>query len=346
MPKYSLEKLVDFGCRVLEFRGLSRERALRISQSQIEIHGLGISTHGVPVLNMVMKTLGDGLDPGKKTGSIRDGGAVAVLDCSGCISVESFMNGCVLARKKADSFGLGFVSMLHTGWIGVLGYHLSELAREGYLAIAWAQMSGWPCVAPFGGREGRLSTNPMAFCFPSDPYPVMADFSTAAVSSGKVWQWCGSGKRPPEPLLLDAEGNPTTDPNALKNNGTILPFGGINYGFRGTALSMWIEALTAAAGARPANPDRKGGQSAHVFALKIDSMSSRESYDPLMRDLLSYVLSSKPAPGSDGPVMPGYFEWKSLEKARKEGVDVEECLVDTMKEIGADCGIAMPDPAG
>jgi LDH2 family malate/lactate/ureidoglycolate dehydrogenase len=341
---YQLSDLIDFGTELLVRKGMPPERARRIARAQMEIEAFGVTTHGVNVLLHVVKQVGDGMDAVRLPECIGGHGPIATYDGAGCVSVESILTAIDQATTRAREHGLALVSVLRAGWVGVLGFHLAAPARDGFLAMAWGQMSGWPCVAPFGGREGRLSTNPMAFAMPASPDPIVADFSTAAVASGKVWHWCGTGERPPEPLLLDADGTPTDDPNALKNGGTILPFGGVNFGFRGTALSMWIEALTAAAGGRPANAGKEGGQNVHVLAIDIDAMSGAGGYDDTMSELLDYVLSSAPARDSSGPVMPGQREWQALAKARKDGLHLDDGRVAALREQAELLGVPMPPP--
>jgi L-lactate dehydrogenase len=341
--RYRLDDLIDWGSAVLARGGLEGGRAGRIARVQVEIEAFGVKTHGLKVLRHVIQRVSEGAGVERRPALRKESGAIAAYDGEGCVGVECVLTACDEARDRARRHGMGLVSVLGSDWVGVLGYHLASVAREGFLCMGWAQMSGWPCVAPFGGREGRLSTNPMAFSFPRAGEPVVADFSTAAVASGKVWDWCAKGERPPEPLLLDAEGRATDDPTVLKGGGTILPFGGRNYGFRGTALSMWIEAMTAAAGGVPANAEKKGGQNVHVLAMDIGAMNGAGDYEEAMGGVLDYVLSSAPAPGGPGPMMPGDREWASLGKARAEGLAVEEGLADSLRELGEKQGVAFPE---
>jgi L-lactate dehydrogenase len=343
--RYALSDLIDCGTRLLAAKGLDEARGRPLARAQVEVHAFGITTHGLGVLCYLVDRVGAEIAPDAMPTVIRDRGAVVAIDGDARLSVECLLAGRDLARERARQFGVGFVSVLRCGWVGVLGYHLAAVARKGFLAMAWAQMSGWPCVAPFGGREGRLSTSPMALSFPTGDCPVVADFSTAAVSSGKVRRWARTGHRPPEPLLLDARGRATDDPRALDAGGTILPFGGRHYGFRGTALSLWIEALTAAAGGRPANADRKGGQNVHILCLHVDSLAGRACYDNAMKGVLDYVLSSPPAEGADGPVLPGQREWQRLAEARRNGLTLDDNAVAELRKRCEALDVAMPIPA-
>ena len=102
-------------------------------------------------------------------------------------------------------------------------------------------------VAPFGGLEGRLSPNPIAFACPvAEGPPLTGDFSTSVVPEGVVRSLRNRGARTPEGALRDAAGRPTTDPAVLygEPRGALQPLGG-DFGYRGTALALMVELLAA-----------------------------------------------------------------------------------------------------
>ena len=70
-------------------------------------------------------------------------------------------------------------------------------------------------VLPWGGRDGRLATNPIAYAVPTGGDPVVADFSTSVAPEGKIRFYRNEGKTVPDGWILDADGNATNDPNAF-----------------------------------------------------------------------------------------------------------------------------------
>ncbi len=148
-----------------------------------------------------------------------------------------------IARELGMAIGT-VRGVAHTGRIGA---YPEAAARQGFIAIACC--NGGPSghwVAPFGGRDGRISTNPMAFAWPvEDGPPAVADFSTAATAEGVVRSWRFRGLTAPPGTLRDAEGRDTNDPGTLYETpkGTIQPLGGL-LGYRGTALALLVEVLT------------------------------------------------------------------------------------------------------
>ena len=100
---------------------------------------------------------------------------------------------------------------------------------------------------PYGGKEGRLATNPIAYAIPAGSEPLVSDFSTSVAPEGKIRFYRNEEKTLPDGWILDAKGQPTNDPNAFYGppRGGILPFGG-TVAHKGFALSLLVEILGAA----------------------------------------------------------------------------------------------------
>ena len=141
---------------------------------------------------------------------------------------------------------------------------MERIAEE--TAIALMFVNGAPVcrMAPWGGREARHGTNPIAMGFPSrSGPPVVLDMTTSAVAEGKVRVQRNRGAEVPDGWLLDAEGQPTNDPHTLYADppGTILPLGG-SLGHKGYGLNVGVELLAGALagagciGQDPALPQR------------------------------------------------------------------------------------------
>ena len=343
MINFSVDELIAFYTEILLKKGLSQIRAENIARVQVEIHAFGVTTHSLRPLHAMIQQIGGARSVAAEPRVEHDAGSILVADCSNTLSIENMAYGVDQAETRASDHGLSFVALKNTGWVGALGYHLAGTARRGYLICMWGHSSKHHSVAPFGGREGRLSTNPMAFSFPTDGEPVVADFSTSAISAGKRGQMKARGECSKEPLFIDHEGHPSTDPHVVDDGGAILPTGGPFSGYKGTALSLWIEALSAATGFHAANDQKKGGQNVHIFALKIDALGGLDQYHQMMSELISFMVSSPPAAGSSGPKLSGARGWKALEDARIQGIHVEESLVKKLGELAAEFDLLAPE---
>ena len=111
------------------------------------------------------------------------------------------------------------------------------MAAHGLAAIALCP--SYASVAPAGGTDPLLGTNPFAFSWPrpgGEPY--VFDFATSVAARGEIELKRRAGEPLPEGWALDAAGRPTTDPEAALA-GAMLPFGG----HKGSAISTMIELL-------------------------------------------------------------------------------------------------------
>ncbi|MGI9241184.1 MAG: Ldh family oxidoreductase [Verrucomicrobiales bacterium] len=126
--------------------------------------------------------------------------------------------------KMADEFGVGQVSVdnaFHYLWGG--GYVL-DAASRGYIAYTNCT-AGLAEVVPFMGKFPTLGTNPHSWAFPTMDaigFPIVIDWATSVVAMGRVQQLKREGQELPPNAAVDADGNPTTDPNQAT---ALLPFG-------------------------------------------------------------------------------------------------------------------------
>ena len=126
--------------------------------------------------------------------------------------------------KLADEYGTGTVvvdNAFHYLWGG--GYVI-DAARKGYIAYTNCT-AALAEVVPFGGRFPTMGTNPHSWAFPTTDeigYPICIDWATSIVAMGRIQQFIREGKPVPEGWGVDADGNPTTDPNKIKS---LFPFG-------------------------------------------------------------------------------------------------------------------------
>ncbi len=126
--------------------------------------------------------------------------------------------------RLADEFGIGQVSVdnaFHYLWGG--GY-VMDAAKRGYIAYTNCT-AALAEVVPFGGKFPTLGTNPHSWGFPTVAavgFPIVVDWATSTVAMGRVQQLKREGKTLPPLAAVDAEGEPTTDPNAVA---ALLPFG-------------------------------------------------------------------------------------------------------------------------
>ena len=248
----------SFATALFRAAGGTEVTSLVVARHLVESDRRGVPSHGLLRVTQYLAEIAAGeIDPTALPSRERASGARVWLDgnrCFGPVAGSAAVDEAVVVTASA---GVGVVTVRHTGHAGRIGDYVERAARSGLVAVAYC--SGPPSghrVAPFGATEGRLSTNPIAFAFPTKSEPIVADFSTSAVPEGVVRRLHELGLPVPEGAVQDPAGRPTTDADVLYSTppGTILPLGGSRFGHKGFALGLLVEVLaTLLAGDEPAD---------------------------------------------------------------------------------------------
>lgn len=333
-PKTALR----LGYDLLAAYGSTPDNARVVAEHLVESERVGLPSHGVMRLpQYVDEILAHEIEPAAQPTSHSSGKVRLDLDgrrCFGQVAAKlAVINGIDVAKEH----GMALVTVRQCGHAGRIGAYAEDLGTAGYLSIIFCSgpRSGHR-VAPFGGRDGRLATNPMAFGIPTSSAPIVGDFSTAASPEGRIRNLKNLGLKAPPETLLDANGMPTVDPNVLydKPPGTILPLGGEVLGHRGFALGLLVEAAATLLTGDATSDGSRVGNNLAMVVVSVD-----EAYRRRADDMGQYVLGSRPRE-SRTLKLPGQLErehrgtnseftvddttWESIVvRARNVGVDVE-----------------------
>lgn len=341
MPAVSMKDLVDFAARFLVRRGVALRDAQYIADVAVTAEAMGVTTHGLVQLTSLEAGLGKSIDPTKQPRVVKDKGASALIDGDGVIGQIAMRLASELAASKAKEHGVGFVGVGNTSWIAALGVYLLPLARQGLLAQVWCQSSQCQDCAPIGGIDPRLSTNPIALAFPTSGDPVVADFSTAAVSMGMTSRMARAGQKARHPIFMDDKGVVTNDPTVMvdasgkRGGGSILFWGGESEGHKGYAMSLWCEAMTALSGGRTNDPASPSRQSFSLMVLDPEGFAGRAYFEAQIQHLVTWLQSSRLRPGHDRIRLPGQRSQENLRRAEKEGVFVDEKVLAQLNALAA-----------
>ncbi len=316
--------------------GASEANARAVAEHLVDAERVGLPSHGLlRVPQYVDEILAGEIDP-VATPSEQGAGARIDMDgrrCFGQVAGQvAVEHGIRLAQKN----GVGLVTVRQCGHAGRIGAYAERFGKEGFFSVIFCSgpRSGHR-VAPFNGREGRLATNPIAFSVPTEGHPIVGDFSTAAAPEGRIRLLRDLGLEAPPETLLDADGQPTTDPCALYGypSGTIMPLGGERLGHRGFALGLLVEGLaTVLVGDDTADPSRVGNNLA-MLAVNVDP-----GFRTRADGMAGYVQSS--ATRGDNPVvLPGRLEQER--RARTNEVVLGEPTWAAILERGRRVGVML-----
>src|SRR5262249_43656949 len=179
-------------------------------------------------------------------------------------------------------------------------------------------------VAPHGGRERRLSANPIAAAAPlPDGGIMLMDISTSVIAEGKAKVARAQGKLLPPGCMVNSAGEPSTDPAEFYADppGALLPFGG----HKGFALSMFAEVFAGALSG--AGCSKRGvslvANSLLAFILDPARFSGAPFVAQEIGGLVEHVKSSAPMRGFDEVLIPGEPERRSEEERRRSGIPID-----------------------
>lgn len=154
----------------------------------------------------------------------------------------AFAEALPVAVAAAQAQGIAMLAVRHALTCTSLGYFTEQIAAHGLIGLGFTNAS--PIVAPPGGTKAAIGTNPIALSVPGsqagDPLRLHFDFSTSAVALGKITMAKAAGEPIPEGWAIDAEGNPTTDPEAALG-GSLVSAGG----YKGWGFGLLAELLAA-----------------------------------------------------------------------------------------------------
>lgn len=218
-------------------------------------------------------------------------------------------------RDAARRTGIAMVAIRNSGHVGILATYLERLAEEG--AIGLALTTSEALVHPAGGRDAMVGTNPIGIGIPVEPQPFIFDMSTAAISAGEVIAHRERGRELPPGAAIDADGLPTTDPDAALA-GAISPFGGN----KGYALGLAFELLVAGLTGTNLGREVHGTLDVDKRSTKGDVLIAIDASDtfegPAAERLTGYLdelRRTPPAPDRDAVKIPG--DRMRLERRRR-----------------------------
>ena len=226
--------------------------------------------------------------------------------------------------------------------VGCLALYTEMAAAAGTIAMAAASgaSSSGHWVAPWGGREGRIGTNPLSCAAPTSGQPILFDVATSSVSEGKVRFARDTGARLPPYCLVDGNGEPSANPADLYTEpaGAILPVGA-NLAYKGYGFSVMAQTLsTLLAGATVA---RIGEESNNfwIAAIDIEAFLPIDEFRRDMDDFIAYQRSSQPASGHSQIIIPGERDFSEEERRKQEGIPLPDEIWRQIEHLSRELGV-------
>lgn len=330
------------GAQVMRALGTPATAADQVAQSLASANLCGHDSHGLIRLPWYRDFAVDGrADPAAKPVVTTRHGAAAQLDGQHCWGQLAGALAVDVATDLARTHGVALVTARNANHLGRLGEYAEALADKGLVSIMWCNAD--PAVAPFGGRQRMLGTNPFAAGIPAGDQPaVIVDFATAAIAEGKLRLSRLAGEAVPTGLIQDAAGRPTTDPEDFYAGGTLLPFG-LHKGF---GLAVMIELLGGALSGNHVGflPEYSWGNGLVLIALAPAAVGDAAGIGDEVARATATLRDSAPMAGVDRVRLPGDVERETRNRRSVDGIPVSAGTWASLEQLAADLGLTLEQP--
>lgn len=338
MPTISAEALKTFAIRAFEAVGVQASVAERTASHLVESNLAGVDSHGVMRLPGYLEWVTSGkVIRAEQIEIVQDHGPTVLLDGHSTLGPVVAARGADIAIDKAREFGIGLVTARNSAHIGRLGEYVEHIAREGLIGFLCCNSQGaGQIVAPWGGREGRLSTNPMAWGIPTRGDPIVLDVATSVAAEGKIRVKFRRGEQVPPGWIIDAQGNRTTNPAALYGPplGAILTAGQ----HKGYGLSIVVEALAgilSGGGFVRAGDAPDGFHNAFtILAIDVGRFGGAEQFAADADQLVAHLKSAASSTPSGEVLVPNEPEIRERRRRLNDGIPIEDETWRQLEAIG------------
>src|SRR3954452_15727875 len=339
-------QLASFGTAVLGTLGVPAADAALVADSLVQADLWGHSSHGLLRLPWYAARLRSGAMTARtRPAVLADAGALVLLDGRDGVGQVLTERARTLAVERARTHGVGLVGVRNSNHFGPAMYFPRRAAAEGCVAMLTTNAS--PAMAPWGGREKVLGTNPWSIAAPGpDGRVVAVDIANTAVARGKIYLAKSRGEPIPETWALTADGAPTTDP-AEGVLGVILPMAG----HKGYAISFLMDVLSGALTGSGVGTDVHGPYEAaersgcgHLFlALDPAAFGDVADYEERVGRLIGQVKGVPLASGFDEVFYPGELEDRhAAADLAAGGVLLSEQTREELDQLAQEHGVAAP----
>ncbi len=347
MPNFTPQQLRKITANIFEAANVPGEEAHIVSQLFVDANLAGHDSHGVIRIPQYIGFIKSGqINPGAPMNVERESPSHALINGNWGFGQVIAKRAMALAIRKAKASTVSAISIYNCNHIGRLGSYTMMAADEGLIGMVTVNAGGAALyVAPFGGSDGRLATNPISIAAPTrNDEPIVLDITSSVVAQGKIRVAVNRGESIPLGWLINGKGEPTTDPHDLNGPppGALLPLGGIA-GHKGFALGLMIDVLGGALSGAGCSGSGTTRIQNGVLMITIDiaKFTPIEDFYSRVDALVAHVKSSPIAPGFNEILVPGEIELRQERLRSREGIPIDDETWRQIQETAAEVGISV-----
>jgi LDH2 family malate/lactate/ureidoglycolate dehydrogenase len=338
MPTFSVHQLEALGKAILMAAGTPDDIAGHVTRSLVYSNLKGVDSHGVMRLEWYLEQIRDRVIlPAARPSIQMEEASCATLVGNGAFGIYGMRIASELAVAKARERRISAIALTDVGHTGRIGQFAEQIAAEGMFGIVLGggNHERWGCVAPYGGNQPFLPTNPYAFGLPAGKHAaVIVDFATSAVATGKLRLHRASGRPVPLGWIVDRNGKPSTAVEDFFQGGMQLPAAGS----KGYGLAVVAEIIGEALLGAPREFNWL------VVALDLAAFRPLDAYMRSCEHFLDELKAVPPAPGFGQVMIPGEPERRTELERNECGIPIDDevwhSIVSAARAVGIDPGLA------
>jgi LDH2 family malate/lactate/ureidoglycolate dehydrogenase len=319
---------------IIEAAGTLPEAAQAVCESLVEANLMGHDSHGVIRLPQYIDLVRYGsVHPQVTPQVVAQQQATAQVDGGFGWGQPAARLATQTAIALAAGYGIGAVTIVNCNHIGRVGEYVEMIAHAGMIGIALCNAG--PAVAPYGGYQRIMGTNPFAWAAPCGPgqAPFVLDFATSGVAEGKLRVARSKGALVSEGLVVDAAGRASVDPADFYAGGALQTFGL----HKGSGMSVMIELLARGlCGADPTQKHAIGQNGPLIVALSIPFLAPQAQFLGAAERLRAQISGSSPITGFDEVLLPGDPERRARQQRLEEGIPIPQPTWDDILALATE----------
>jgi L-2-hydroxycarboxylate dehydrogenase (NAD+) len=348
MKYLPIDKAEEFIATALQANQVPAADAKRVAQLMIQSDMVGADGHGIFRLPAYIKRIragGINLNPNIRIE--REQGATALINGDNALGHLVMNRAVEVAIEKVKQHSVCWVGSHFGNHSGAASVYVRKLAEQGYIGIYMA-VGNANHMAPWGGIDLLLSTNPIAIAVPAGDHPtVLLDIATTVAAYGKVKVAAQKGESIPDTWMIDKKGQPITDPQK-SSEGSLLPIGG----YKGYGLAVMIGLLAGTLNNAAVGKDTIDFNAHHdlitntgqtIIAVDPSAFGDREQFVQRVITLVDDLKASSKLPGVNQIRVPGDGAAKVMAERSKQGIPISPELKEALNQCAKECGISVLD---
>ncbi len=348
MKHLSVSNAENFIASALEAVKVPAADAQLVAQLMVKSDLVGADGHGIFRLPAYIKRIrAGGINLNPNIHIERDQGATALVNGDNALGHLVMNKAVEIAIEKVKKHSVCWVGSHFGNHSGAASVYVRKLAEQGYIGIYMA-VGNANHMAPWGGIDLLLSTNPIAIAVPAGDSPVvLLDIATTVAAYGKVKLAAQKGESIPDTWMIDRKGQPITDPQK-SSEGSLLPIGG----YKGYGLAVMIGLLAGALNNAAVGKGTIDFNAHHdvitntgqtIIAVDPSAFGDREQFVERVIALVNDLKNSSRLPGVNQIRVPGDGAAKLIAERLQHGIPISPELQESLNHCARECGIQTLD---